>query len=335
MISVIIPSYNAAPVICRAIDSVLAQTYSDYEIIVVDDGSTDNTAEIIKKYGDKVRYLYQNSAGAGVARNTGIAAAKREWIAFLDADDQWLPDKLRLQTELLARNPELQWCATNYTQTDGVRSAPSISPSAIKTVLAGRDYIENYFVEATKDRCRIWTTTVVVHNSVFSKIGGFDPQFLRGQDTDMWWRIAHLYPQIGYIAEPTAIAYFDLEISILNTRRLSTKSGRNARIMMKKHLKLANQCRDSEVFRMFAKKVMRSRLSTSICHGYKNESRIMIKEFRDFFPWYWCVGAYLLTAVPGLTKFAARSLAYLMYLVGLEKEVSRRWLYTKNTYKKT
>ncbi len=113
-ISVVIPAYNAGRYIGRAIDSVLAQTRPAEEIIVVDDGSTDNTAEIAGAYGDRIRFIRQENAGASVARNTGIAAATGNWIAFLDADDEWLPEKLRLQTEHLERNPDLTWTTANY-----------------------------------------------------------------------------------------------------------------------------------------------------------------------------------------------------------------------------
>jgi len=328
MISVVIPSYNAAPVICRAVDSVLAQTYSDYEIIVVDDGSTDDTAEVVKEYGDRVRYIYQDNAGSSVARNTGIAAARGQWIAFLDADDEWLPDKLRLQAELLARNPDLRWCATNYIKTDGMRSAPSISPSIIKNALAGREYVESYFLEAAKDRCHASTTTVVVRRDVFAKIGGFDQKFLRGQDIDMWWRIAHLYPHLGFIAEPTAVVHLDFQVDILDKRRLSAKSGKDI-VILEKHLKLAEKYGDLDVFKILAKKIARRVVATSIYHGFKTEPRSIVRQFEEFFPWYWKCATFLLTLMPDVTSFALRGLLKLRYKLGLEQRVSRRWLYDR------
>ena len=102
-ISAVIPAYNAEKYITRAIDSVLGQTRPVDEIIIVDDGSTDNTAEAIKRYGDKIQYIYQENAGVSAARNTGIKAAATDWIAFLDADDEWLPERIQLQVELLKR----------------------------------------------------------------------------------------------------------------------------------------------------------------------------------------------------------------------------------------
>ena len=113
-VSAVIPAYNAGKYVGRAIESVLAQTRKADEIIVVDDGSTDDTAEVVERFGDAVRFIRQENAGASFARNTGIEAATSDWIAFLDADDEWLPNKLKLQTEHLERNPNLVWTTGNY-----------------------------------------------------------------------------------------------------------------------------------------------------------------------------------------------------------------------------
>ncbi len=107
LVSVIIPTYNRGYIIDKAIDSVLSQTYSPIELIVVDDGSNDNTKDIIKQYGDSVRYIYQNNSGLAVARNTGLSAASGEFIAFQDSDDIWLPWKLTVQTAMMRKFPEL------------------------------------------------------------------------------------------------------------------------------------------------------------------------------------------------------------------------------------
>lgn len=106
-VSVIIPAYNGDRYLGSAIDSVLQQTNRDYEIIVVDDGSTDNTAEVAKQYGDRIRYLSQTNQGVAASRNFGLAAALGDYIAFLDQDDVFLPHKLATQVELLDRNPAL------------------------------------------------------------------------------------------------------------------------------------------------------------------------------------------------------------------------------------
>ena len=98
-VSVIIPTYNRAHYICETIDSILAQTYRDYEIIVVDDGSADNTRKVLQKYDGKVRYFYQKNRGPSAARNFGISQSQGEYIAFLDDDDLWTENKLELQID--------------------------------------------------------------------------------------------------------------------------------------------------------------------------------------------------------------------------------------------
>lgn len=107
LVSVIIPTYNRGYIIDKAIESVLTQTYEPFELIVVDDGSNDDTMAVIKKYGNKVQYIYQKNTGLAAARNTGLSAASGEFIAFQDSDDIWLPWKLQLQTALLRNLPEL------------------------------------------------------------------------------------------------------------------------------------------------------------------------------------------------------------------------------------
>jgi glycosyltransferase involved in cell wall biosynthesis len=114
LVSVIIPTYNREAIVCRAIQSILNQSNQNFEIIVIDDGYSDNTAEIIPKYAPRARYVYQENAGASAARNRCIQEAKGEWAAFLDSDDEWFPDKLKLQTDLLLRNIDLVWPYTNY-----------------------------------------------------------------------------------------------------------------------------------------------------------------------------------------------------------------------------
>ena len=106
-VSVIIPTYNRENFVVKAIDSVLCQEFKDYEIIVVDDGSTDNTKKNLKRYGDKIKYIYQDNSGVSVSRNTGIKYSTGEWLAFLDSDDEWMPDYLLTQIEKANENPDI------------------------------------------------------------------------------------------------------------------------------------------------------------------------------------------------------------------------------------
>ncbi len=113
-VSVILPTFNRAHLICEAIDSILNQTYRDFEIIVVDDGSTDNTTEVLQRYSDRITYIKQENKGPGDARNRGIAEAKGEYIAFLDSDDIWFKDKLELQVAVMEKLPEIGFLCSDF-----------------------------------------------------------------------------------------------------------------------------------------------------------------------------------------------------------------------------
>ena len=151
-ISVVIPAYNSAAQLARALDSVLAQTRPAEEILVVDDGSTDATAEVARSYGDAVRLIAQANAGAAAARNAGIRAARGTWIAFLDADDEWLPDRLALQTDILDRRPDLVWVSGNSISCSCTenRQAPDVQPEKVRQQLNGKVFIADFLVAFQK-----------------------------------------------------------------------------------------------------------------------------------------------------------------------------------------
>ena len=113
LVSVVIPTYNRANIVTKAVDSILAQTYTDYEIIVVDDGSVDDTREVLARYGDRIRYIFQQNSGVSAARNAGILSAMGRWITFLDSDDEWLPTKLEKQIQIATNNPSIVASITN------------------------------------------------------------------------------------------------------------------------------------------------------------------------------------------------------------------------------
>ncbi len=248
-VAVVIPAYNAEPFVGRAIDSVLAQSCPADEIIVVDDGSRDNTAAVVKRYGGKVHYIQQENAGVSAARNCGIRAAHSQWVAFLDADDVWLPDKLKLQTELLKRNPQLVWACANFLQHyDGNGSQKedaALPQEKAEEILAGKDYFADYLQVFTQG-FYAWTGTVIIKRSVFDAVGYFNTGQAHGEeDTDMWFRIAFKYPHIGYISQPLSIYYVDIADSLSDkSRPLEVISYRLARL-----LELAQQAGKLEEFK--------------------------------------------------------------------------------------
>ncbi len=205
-ISVIIPTYNCGQYIARAIDSVLAQSHPADEIIVVDDGSTDNTADIVHKYENKVRYIYQDNGGPSVARNTGIQHAQGQWIAFLDSDDCWLPEKLQTQMDLLERNSHLLWCTSNYTsywyRNDTKKHL--VDPKKMNIILNGQEYFDNYFKAVMHGIG--WTPSgLIVNRIVFEAVGRFQEGLHFGEDMDLCFRIACRWPDVGFCPQPLFI----------------------------------------------------------------------------------------------------------------------------------
>jgi glycosyltransferase involved in cell wall biosynthesis len=201
-ISVIIPTYNCAAYLGRAIDSVMNQTCPPHEIIVVDDGSQDNTRDIVQRYGLKVTYLYQNNAGANEARNAGVSLSSGDWLAFLDADDEWFAQKLEWQCAILHRHPDLVWVYGNQEIrfcTTGEKSlfcAPEALPAFIQD-----ERIPNY-IDAYA--CGLWmmTSTMLIRKDVYLEAGGFLPGQRIHHDTDLALRIAYRHPCVGFCVQP-------------------------------------------------------------------------------------------------------------------------------------
>lgn len=196
-VSVIIPAYNAERWIGEAIASVLSQTYRELEIIVVDDGSSDATCRIVKDYGDSVIYLHKSNGGQGSARNTGILNATGQYIAFLDADDAWLPTKLEVQMKVLGGNSDLQWVYSDALVFEGVTGRQLyVMGDKTKMQFGGvlRPLLLHDFIPSS---------TPVVKRAVFDHVGLFDEALsLRGvEDWDMWLRIAARC-EVGFVNQP-------------------------------------------------------------------------------------------------------------------------------------
>jgi glycosyltransferase involved in cell wall biosynthesis len=186
LVSVIVPTYNYAEFIGEAIKSVLDQTIQDFEILVIDDGSTDNTKEVVLSFGDKVRYFYQSQQGPAKARNKGIVESKGEYIAFLDADDVWLPSKLEKQVNLFRSNPKLGMVVTdNFLFDDAGIYREYVNK---KGYLITGDVVANIFINSG-----VVTPTVMVRREVFDKVGLFEENLYIAEDDNMWIRIAAEY----------------------------------------------------------------------------------------------------------------------------------------------
>jgi glycosyltransferase involved in cell wall biosynthesis len=207
LVSVIIPAYNAAQYIGEAIESALAQTYKNQEIIVVDDGSNDNTVELISnKYGEKVTIIKQKNAGPSSARNRGIKEARGEYIAFLDADDIWLPNKISEQIELMEKYLDVGMVFGNATTLkDGRKSELShFEKEGLDEAYFGdRIYYKDAFKKLFNKNI-IMTQTVMMRTSIIEKTGGFDTDFRFAEDFLLWLNIARV-TKIAY--QPQVVAF--------------------------------------------------------------------------------------------------------------------------------
>jgi len=279
-IAAVIPAYNVAGYVGRAIESVLAQTRPVDEIIVVDDGSTDNTAEVVKSFGDKVVFIQQPNGGASVARNTAIEAAGGEWIAFLDADDEWLPQKLAEQVALHAENPDLAWSATNYEirPIDGSLARLTFDRDRMGSLVRG-ETIDNYFDAVAADMA-ISTITIMARKSVIVDAGMFRVGQWWAQDTDLFFRVAYKWPQIGYLQEPLSVNHFGRCGSITQTNRFLVEQRCD---LIERHLELAASHGMSESFRPCA-----IRLLSRWLRGYVDQPSAdispMLDRFNGFLP---------------------------------------------------
>ena len=198
-VSVVIPTYNRAHMIGDTLNSVLAQTYRNFEIIVVDDGSTDNTPEVLTYYGSPVHYVRCENRGKSAARNTGIRVARGDYIAFLDSDDLWLPNKLQAQMDVFDEQPDLKWVYSDCYMFDGQTGADICTWSSHSRLYAGNIFellFQNNFIASP---------TPVFRRQVFGEVGYFDETLQRHQpeDADMWLRTAAKFP-IGLVSRPLA-----------------------------------------------------------------------------------------------------------------------------------
>jgi len=185
-VSVIIPAYNSASFIHKAIDSVLAQSFEDYEIIVVNDGSSDNTVECLASYAGRLQVITQPNAGASKARNTGIQAAKGEFVAFLDADDLWRPSKLEQQVAALRAKPNWVACytETSYKADEETQIQQPEPLAKLVTKDLKQVFLHPYLV----------TSSFMVRREVLNRVGYFDEGLKTAEDIDLYLRIAEQGP---------------------------------------------------------------------------------------------------------------------------------------------
>ncbi len=184
-ISVIIPAFNRASFVVEALNSVLKQREKPDEIIIVDDGSEDETQSLLQPFQDKVKIIHQKNSGVSAARNTGIKAASHEWLSFLDSDDLWKTKKLLRQKEMLTQYPDYKIC---YTDEEWRKDGKWMNQGKRHQKYSGNIYPN------CLPLCIISPSSVIIHKSVLDQIGLFDESLPACEDYDLWLRISALYP---------------------------------------------------------------------------------------------------------------------------------------------
>lgn len=197
MVSVVIPTFNRVHLLERAINSVLTQTNNNFELIVVDDGSTDNTLSLLSPKFPQVHWIHQQNSGVSKARNRGILQAKGKWIALLDSDDVWHPQKLELQLKFIQKTPSILFC---HTDEQWIRNEVKVNPPSYLNKTNEQIFINSL------DRCIICPSSVLMHKSILEKVGLFDEKLPVCEDYDLWLRLL-ISHDIAYLPQKLVTKY--------------------------------------------------------------------------------------------------------------------------------
>ncbi len=222
LVSVVIPCYNNAEHLVAAVDSVLAQDYPNIEVIVVDDGSTDNSVDVLKQFGARITLLQQANQGPAAARNTGMLAATGQYIAFNDSDDLWLPGKLTAQVNYLQQHPDIGLCYCGWAVWNGQTPLEQLKAQyqPVSSSAAEDAYYSGWlYLKLLKDSV-IHTITAVIQREVLDTVGMFNTEYRIGEDHDFWLRISQQY-RMAKLAQVYAV-YRDNPVS--TTKKVHAKN---------------------------------------------------------------------------------------------------------------
>jgi glycosyltransferase involved in cell wall biosynthesis len=321
-ITVVIPAYNAEHCIERCIESVLTQTHKADEVIVIDDGSTDNTAEKVKEFDQRVRYIYQPNKGVSAARNHGIKEAASNWIAFLDSDDEWMDSYLENHIALLRRNPNLHWSSGNFICQlhSGHKKHVSISQDKAKKLLAGKDYFENYF-DAYSKSARGNSDTMLINRNVFQEVGVFNESKTIAEDTDLWWRIAYQYPQIGYLVEPLAVYYIQRPGSL--SGQSSDNSSKEVLELLDRHQILSAKYGHENDFKLLAGSIITASIRSLLFKNQPEQIRSLVSKYKNTLSTRFKMLIFILLISPSFTANMCHTISKIVRKLGLRKKIVR------------
>ena len=293
MVSVVLPTYNRERSVGKAIESVLRQSYTTLELLVVDDASTDDTARLVRRFEDaRISYLrHENNRGGSAARNTGLAAARGELIAFQDSDDEWLPHKLERQINQLTRAKQstgVVYCPYRRVYPDGRIETQPIDPTAAPRGDVHRELLHRNF---------IGTPTILARRACWESVGGFDEALPRFQDWDWMIRVSRDW-QVDVVEEPLVLAGYAAD-NITDGHSAALVAAE--RHLVEKHIDhLRSAGEDVLAYRLW------HLAHISIMQGSAAEGRETFRRaLRTRFRWSWA-GMGLLAAIPPLYRAAYR-----------------------------
>lgn len=293
-ISVIIPAYNAAATIGKAIASILAQGYPAHEIIVVDDGSADATGETVQAYGDKVTYIRQDNAGPSAARNKGVQQASGEWIAFLDADDWYLPDRLLTHAEMIRDNPKLDFLVASfdYVNPQGQLINPSIVGTEFGQALLSRwgkqgraliegEEIGRFIADQFSD-----TRCLTVPKTTFIELGGFPLDLRICEDVAFMLRLCAQSRRAGVACQSLAV-YTVHDAGLIRSDRLRAQTE-----TVRALLTLANEMPSAPqaVFRAWQQLVKRAHRNLALHFSRSGKRTAALRSVWDGFRFHPALG---------------------------------------------
>lgn len=274
LISVIIPAYNASKFISKAIDSVLNQTYRPIEIIVVDDGSKDNTKEIVKKYSNNVKYYFKENGGVSSARNYGMKKAQGCFFAFLDADDQWLPEKLEEQKKIFDKNSEigLVGCGEIFKNESGLVVRTKIKKNNLVEELLKKSLYRNEITAGS---------TLMINKNIIDSIGYFDENLKSAEDWDFGFRIIQRFKP--YFVEKALVIKNDRTSSVSSSENADEVLENDLKFLKKHSLYFRNKYGLAAVRKAFAQRYF-SHCYAMLKRGYFRKARKSIITAMIYFP---------------------------------------------------
>jgi len=298
--SVVMPVYNRARVVVEALGSVFEQTFKDFECIVVDDGSTDETADVVRGYGERVRYVYQSNAGPGEARNRGIREASGRYVAFLDSDDLWLPQRLERQMEAAeaAGHEPVLWFSDSEVVWDdgsaepsewalGARFRPAVAHGGSGLLERPNEFLVSGYI--------VNMSTVLVKRDALFRVGMFRPGQRESEDLDLFVRLGR-EGSFGFVNAPLAVRRMQKD----NTNFMTVRAYRERQ-------RIFASLADDEQLSPRARKIARKnwceavRLAQGVLKR-SGERRLARREIRTFPRWWACPGLllrYVALFVPG------------------------------------